>query len=187
MWSHDFCTVCDKQCPAGSMYCSDACKTSDTAADAGPNYSASSTLYTLRPKNAGVPLSPEELFLDDKESKPDAHHTGNATHHAANATHNATKYSPRVLSQSLPAAAISQQHFGSPPTSDDEDDENYPEYNSHLMYRSPLLCATTRKETTGKKLSPPPSPLMMPSLAYNHQQMGQSVDAAGNYRRWLRS
>ncbi|KAG5357197.1 hypothetical protein CJU90_6021 [Yarrowia sp. C11] len=181
MWSHDFCTVCDKQCPAGSMYCSDTCKTSDTAV-AVPASNASSTLYTLRPKNA-VPLSPEELFLDDH--KHDKDHKD--AHHTANATHNTTKYSPRVLSQSLPAAAISQQHFGSPPTSDEEDEENYPEYNSHLMYRSPLLCATTRKETTGKKLSPPPSPLMMPSLAYNHQQMGQSVDAAGNYRRWLRS
>lgn len=187
MWSHDFCTVCDKQCPAGSMYCSDVCKTSDTAVAAEP-IANGSTLYTLRPKNAAaVPLSPEELFLDDhKHDKHDKEHPHNHAGHATN-THNSTKYSPRVLSQSLPAAAISQQHFGSPPTSDEEDDENYPEYNSHLMYRSPLLVATTRKETTGKKLSPPPSPLMMPSLAYNHQQMGQSVDAAGNYRRWLRS
>lgn len=183
MWSHDFCTVCDKQCPAGSMYCSDVCKTSDTAVAAEP-IANGSTLYTLRPKNAAtVPLSPEELFLDDKHDKHDKHDKPDASKTNA---HNATKYSPRVLSQSLPAAANSQQHFGSPPTSDDED-ENYPEYNSHLMYRSPLLVATTRKETTGKKLSPPPSPLMMPSLAYNHQQMGQSVDAAGNYRRWLRS
>ncbi|CAN6643871.1 hypothetical protein TRVA0_020S00958 [Trichomonascus vanleenenianus] len=26
MWSHDFCTVCDKQCPQGAMYCSDKCR-----------------------------------------------------------------------------------------------------------------------------------------------------------------
>ncbi|KAG5366118.1 hypothetical protein CJU89_0529 [Yarrowia sp. B02] len=179
MWSHDFCTVCDKQCPAGSMYCSDSCKTSDTAV-AVPAHNAS-TLYTLRPKNA-VPLSPEELFLDDHK-----HDHKDKPEQAVPKDKYSPLLNPRTLSQSLPAAAISQQHFGSPPTSDEEDDENYPEYNSHLMYRSPLLCATTRKETTGKKLSPPPSPLMMPSLAYNHQQMGQSVDAAGNYRRWLRS
>lgn len=26
MWAHDYCTVCDKQCAPGSMYCSDSCR-----------------------------------------------------------------------------------------------------------------------------------------------------------------
>ncbi|CDO55647.1 hypothetical protein DV451_002489 [Geotrichum candidum] len=29
MWSHDYCTVCDKQCSPGSMYCSDSCRLSE--------------------------------------------------------------------------------------------------------------------------------------------------------------
>lgn len=29
MWSHDYCTVCDKQCSPGSMYCSENCRQSE--------------------------------------------------------------------------------------------------------------------------------------------------------------
>lgn len=45
MWSHDYCTVCDKQCPSGSMYCSDACRSCEQAACTNVS-SASDSLYS---------------------------------------------------------------------------------------------------------------------------------------------
>lgn len=49
MWAHDFCTVCDKQCAPGSMYCSDSCKMSELSQSSEISSSSGnvySSLYT---------------------------------------------------------------------------------------------------------------------------------------------
>lgn len=49
MWAHDYCTVCDKQCAPGSMYCSDSCRASELIKSHEISSSSNklySTLYT---------------------------------------------------------------------------------------------------------------------------------------------
>lgn len=47
MWSHDYCTVCDKQCQPGSMYCSDSCRVNEQSTSSTVSYSSDSVYSTL--------------------------------------------------------------------------------------------------------------------------------------------
>lgn len=60
MWAHDYCTVCDKQCSPGSMYCSDTCRLCEQDQSGTVSFNSDtvySTLYTTgRHHNLSSPL-----------------------------------------------------------------------------------------------------------------------------------
>ena len=61
MWSQDYCTVCDKQCALGSMYCSDQCRILDSK---GSDTSSVEYHYNLK--------SIEENHIHNNNSKKDS-------------------------------------------------------------------------------------------------------------------
>lgn len=47
-WTEDFCTVCDKQCQPGYVYCSEECRQADEAAGSRANPPVSPRVETVR-------------------------------------------------------------------------------------------------------------------------------------------
>lgn len=81
MWNHDYCTVCDKQCSPGHVYCSEECKgreiaqsrrssllslADDTPSPAPSSGDSSPFLYTspmLSPNEAANSPPPSPLLM----------------------------------------------------------------------------------------------------------------------------
>lgn len=221
MWSHDYCTVCDKQCAPGTMYCSDACrvnelhKSSEVSSTSDNVYS---TLYTTcRHHSLSSPLpvceGPNCTFTTCICGSQLIQHTSSHNHR-----HSSTSSSS---SSSIRGNDYEEEYYFDSETMfynyDGLSNPTTPELSPALTASSasPLSIRSDRylyskrptstrssssSNGTNSRLSPPPSPLMIPT-SYNKGHNGDSkvghyhhhanslnkefTNTSTNYRRWL--
>lgn len=156
MWAHDYCTVCDKQCAPGSMYCSDACRASELVMSQEVSSSTTnvySTLYTT------------------------------CRHHSITSPLPACE-NPQCSNTHCVCDLAAADMFDSYPST--------PELSPALTASSSPISIRSDKFHSGMPssktmLSPPPSPLMIPSGYFNSTKKEQTefTSTSNNYRRWL--
>lgn len=170
MWSHDYCTVCDKQCSPGSMYCSDTCRLSEQSSCGTVSYSTDtvySTLYTTgRHHSLSSPYHPPQQPQYSSHSP-----MSNAASPALT-----TASSPLSL-QSLHS---NEEYFGCAPAT--------PPLSPMLLCQQPRGQATHHHHEHGQGLKVPKggnSPML--STSGGADEMAQFANTSTNYKRWLSS
>ncbi|VVT49238.1 uncharacterized protein SAPINGB_P002171 [Magnusiomyces paraingens] len=222
MWSHDYCTVCDKQCPPGTMYCSDVCRVRElnkSCEVSSSSDSVYSSLYTTTrhhslssplPACEGInctsttcvcsapssPLAiPHSHHHSSRCSSSDADYFFGGSQSLFYNSSNCSSSSSPCTPELSPALTISSAS----PLSIQSSEYLYAGAPRHAMVPS-----NAKNDTT--QLSPPPSPLMIPSSYYyksstasngnektspyklserGHSTASEYTNTSSNYRRWL--
>lgn len=198
-WTQDYCTVCDKQCPQGSVYCSDSCRLFEERAIGlcAPEQIHNLVYSSLYTTGKHVSLSSPRCDCIGSECVCGANPHGHVLDHLSNSQ-----------------GSSSVQHsatVGSAPSG----------YKG-LLYNSPLLGPTSRATSRGsivpissslgnsyvanQTISPPPSPLLIASTRYPLKNTASSHPSTrrdpspppsndmtadylsrtgANYRKWL--
>lgn len=186
MWNHDYCTVCDKICQSGSIFCSEECRmieAGEVSLDHQHHTCSCNSEYCMSLPIVGL------------------NYTHANTDHSARSSVSSTSSnsnSSRRSSQQLNNSNVSLDYF-SPNTSTDAMNQLAPP-KKEFMYTSPLLQpqsnspALTAVDTTNVSapISPPMSPILMPSSSKNYLESSSngnhqknSFSAGNSYRRWL--
>lgn len=196
MWSHDFCTVCDKQCPIGSMYCSETCReaehvasmnTTPSPASSGLD-SSSSTLFYSTPTSfqssiSGSKKESDDYFSVPRSSIPNApvlHHALERTVAEAGITKSFLYASPLLAPQSN--TSVMKHGQASPPPSpllmsllnDDDDDSDF---------ESSTPTASLHCHDASTTLATNEKPRSIPQIASDYDN--DHFKSSTNYRRWL--
>ncbi|KAK9480691.1 hypothetical protein V1514DRAFT_325144 [Lipomyces japonicus] len=118
MWLEDYCFVCDKVCPSGSIYCSEHCKLEDLkrSQSPSPSPSASPTLLPMyssyatesRRRSSAIQVQALDSLpgLNISSSISSSHH-----HHHPHPHNSVVPSSPSHASHGHPHIAQSQDHM----------------------------------------------------------------------------
>ncbi|KAK9381245.1 uncharacterized protein V2V93DRAFT_358543 [Kockiozyma suomiensis] len=94
MWLEDYCTVCDKVCPSGSIYCSQSCKHADhekakmqSAPISPPLLPVQSSVNESGRRSSAIqvqldPFSPANYLVPFCESSQDRHYRRHTSNYA---------------------------------------------------------------------------------------------------------
>lgn len=194
MWSHDYCTVCDKQCAPGTMYCSDACRASELHKSQEVSSSSDSVYSTLYTTCRHHSLSSPLPLCENPGCTPTCCTCESAAFITSTGAPNAAKGAFPLISQGL---------YYTPNTFDSYDFSNptTPELSPALtassasplsirsdkfMYNHAHDKSQPRTASLASKMSPPPSPLLIPSGYYTSPKASNEfTSTSSNYRRWL--
>lgn len=195
MWAHDYCTVCDKQCAPGSMYCSDSCRLSEAASSltvsshsdnvystlytTGRHHSLSSPLLSSCDQSHPLCLTGNCVCADDNDEH--THNNNNQDEH--HAEDDEPWLSPALTVSTSPAVSIQESlKIGS--------------YSPSGPVHVPNQFGSHHHGHSHRPLNTPPlSPSMLGPLALPRSKVPDQstpvvdmfTNTSVNYKRWLSS